>query len=119
MEPTIITCLPGSAAEYKIVVGESVLDQIGRDIASRSGIPASQSVVIVTDKNVWRWHGLRLLASLSRAGVREPLLYVLPPGEGSKTREVKEAIEDFMLAKRCAQTLICKSFGRLYYLLLI
>lgn len=65
-----------------------------------SGIPPAKSIVVITDENVWRWHGLRLLESLRNAAAPTPLLYVLPPGEASKTREAKEAIEDFMLAKK-------------------
>ena len=100
-KPSVVTCLGGTTAEYSIVIGQRVLDDIGRDIVTRgSGIPQAQSIVVITDENVWRWHGLRLLNSLSLAGVPPPLLYILPPGESSKTREVKESIEDFMLAKR-------------------
>ena len=57
-------------------------------------------MVVVTDSNVWRWHGYRLKAAFARAGLPQPLVRVLQPGEGSKSRESKADIEDWMLANR-------------------
>ncbi len=55
--------------------------------------------MVVTDKNVWRWHGARLAAALAAARV-QPLVRVLQPGEHTKTRASKEEIEDWMLENR-------------------
>ena len=64
------------------------------------GLTASSSVVVVTDANVWRWHGHKLEAAFAAAGLAQPLVKVLQPGEGSKSRAVKADIEDWMLANR-------------------
>ncbi len=55
---------------------------------------------MVTDTNVWRWHGARLLRALAAAAVPAPLVRVLPPGEHTKTRAYKEQVEDWMLENR-------------------
>jgi 3-dehydroquinate synthetase len=61
------------------------------------------SIVVITDSNVWRWHGARLLASFTAAGAPPLLIHVLPPGEAAKTRATKEMIEDWMLTNRFVQ----------------
>jgi 3-dehydroquinate synthetase len=58
------------------------------------------NIVVVTDTNVWRWHGARFLAAFAAAGGPRLLVRVLPPGEAAKSRATKEAIEDWMLAYR-------------------
>ncbi len=72
--------------------------------------------VILSDTTVWNLHGERLMRSLARVGLTAlvkctfcdlflvfilSLLLVLPPGEISKTRQIKEEIEDFMLKEAC------------------
>jgi 3-dehydroquinate synthetase len=72
-----------------------------QDLAAWRGLPKSSTIVLVTDANVWRWHGRATLAAFAVAGVTPaPLVKVLPPGEPSKTRATKEAIEDWMLANK-------------------
>jgi hypothetical protein len=63
-------------------------------------VSASASVVVLTDANVWRWHGARFSRALAAAGVA-PLVKVLAPGEATKARAVKEEVEDWMLENRC------------------
>jgi 3-dehydroquinate synthetase len=58
------------------------------------------SIVVITDSNVWHWHGARFLASFTAAGAPPLLIHVLPPGETAKTRATKEVIEDWMLTNR-------------------
>lgn len=65
----------------------------------RLGATASTRVVLVTDENAWFFHGARFVEVLRAAGL-SPLVKVLKPGEGSKTRQTKEEIEDWMLANR-------------------
>jgi 3-dehydroquinate synthetase len=63
------------------------------------GISSISSVVVITDEHVWKFHGRRLLQSCAANGIT-PLVKVLPPGEASKTRDVKAEVEDWMLANR-------------------
>jgi len=78
------------ASEYSIVIGERVLNEVARH-RQTARATAAQSIVIITDENVWRWHGFAFLDSLEHAGAPTPLLYVLPL-EGPRPR-TKEAIE--------------------------
>ena len=57
-------------------------------------------MVVLTDANVWKWHGTYFTTAFRAAGVPEPLVFVLPPGEASKTRDTKAAIEDWMLGHK-------------------
>lgn len=113
----------------KVYVGRGLLTQIACELTPANGIKASK-FVIVSDSNVWPLYGEKLLASFSalqgftvlnaarssevakaNASGDEPvsggddgqlvIAYQVPAGEGSKCREVKAAIEDFMLAHRC------------------
>jgi 3-dehydroquinate synthetase len=72
--------------------------------APRSGLPKWGSLVIVSDENVWFWHGHRLQLALAEAlgnhAGSSIVVALLPPGEEAKTRRTKERIEDLMLAHR-------------------
>ena len=95
-----VRCSPPSGA-YDIVVGRGLLPRVVADLASApaSGLPRSSSVVVVTDANVWRLHGADWVAAAAGAGALPRwFVYVLPPGEGAKCREVKADVEDWMLA---------------------
>ena len=70
---------------------------------------------MITDENVWACHGYRLCAAFASAGLRKPLVRILPPGECSKTRESKAAIEDWMLAEwRVATSVWTSARGSLH-----
>jgi 3-dehydroquinate synthase len=75
-------------------VGTGLLPSLARSL--RTIVPAALYFVI-TDANVGRLHGRRILSSLRRAGLVAHLLPV-PAGERSKTREIKARLEDRMLA---------------------
>jgi 3-dehydroquinate synthetase len=87
------------AQSYRIVVGAGALERCAADIAPGGalGFSSSTAVVVITDRNVWRCHGARLMGALEAVGL-QPLLKILPPGEEAKTRSIKEDIEDWMLA---------------------
>ena len=53
--------------------------------------------MVITDVNVWKYHGDTLQNGFKDIGV-EPLVKVLPDGEASKCRSVKAEIEDWMLS---------------------
>lgn len=73
-----------------------------QDLAGWVGLPRSSTIVVVSDETVWRWHGAPFLAACAAVDVRPtPIVTLVPPGEGSKSRATKERIEDWMLQQRC------------------
>jgi len=98
-----------------VVVKSSALEQCAIDLSPTGSLKksASSKLVIITDANVWKWHGHRLLSALEKAGAATPtpLVYILEPGEGSKSRATKEKVEDFMLSNRCLRDCFVLAFG--------
>lgn len=97
------TSARGAAVPCCSFVQAPVISRFGflQDIAEGGSlaVSASASVVVITDKNVWRWHGFHLTSAFSAAGIK-PLIKILPPGEHTKSRATKESIEDWMLENR-------------------
>ncbi|KAI8826767.1 EPSP synthase-domain-containing protein [Fimicolochytrium jonesii] len=92
-----------------IVVGIDLVDHIARDVTTN--IPASV-YIIVTDTNIERLHLKTLVSALQNAldqnqtttdAKARILSYVMPPGESSKTRRTKAAIEDWALQNKCTR----------------
>jgi hypothetical protein len=63
------------------------------------GLKVSRSVLI-TDETVLMLYGEKLLQTLKEAGL-DVYLKTIPPGESSKSRKMKEEIEDWMLSLGC------------------
>jgi pentafunctional AROM polypeptide len=84
-----------------IVIGNEILRKgwIARDIRER--VPKAVKFVIITDSNVYGLYGAALVSTFEQVLHVKPFVKVLPPGEETKSRQVKEEIEDFMLAKAC------------------
>jgi len=112
----------GSSAVH---IGNGLLSSIPAEIVAK--VKASR-FVIVSDANVWSLYGKQLVdaflalgnfampgtsplvgsygqspqtAGVLTAGKKLLITYQIPVGEVSKSREVKDAIEDFMLAHKC------------------
>lgn len=66
--------------------------------------------VIITDERVETLYGKNLLATLLEKGV-EAYLFSFPPGEKSKTRGVKEALEDALFAKKLGPDICIIALG--------
>ena len=109
-------------------IGNGLLSSIPGEVASK--VKASR-FIIVSDANVWSLFGKQLVEAflalgnftmpgdsllvgsygqstatapagvLAEAGKKLLITYQVPVGEESKSREVKAAIEDFMLAHKC------------------
>lgn len=77
---------------YPIVIGPALFPQIGADLAKA---PLGRAAAVITDSHVAPWYGQRLLLALEKVGVPGHLLS-FPAGEKSKSRKVKEEIEDQM-----------------------
>jgi len=96
-------------------VGHGLLTRIAAELTPKNGIKASR-FVIVSDVNVWALYGQKLVDSfLALGNFKQPggdgaevgddakllLTYQVEAGEVSKSRKVKDAIEDFMLQHLC------------------
>lgn len=77
---------------YEIVIGSSLFSRIGADLVRASW---GSAAVVITDSQVAPLYGERLGSVLEEAGLPARLLS-FPAGEGSKSRKVKEEIEDRM-----------------------
>lgn len=77
---------------YEIVIGPSLFPQIGADLAKA---PLGRAAAVISDSHVAPRYGPRLLSTLEKTGVPCHLLS-FPAGEKSKSRKVKEEIEDQM-----------------------
>lgn len=72
-----------------------VLEMLPQDLAAF----VTGRLVVVSDTTVWSIHGSALEASLKAcAPALDVLIWTVAPGEASKTRATKAALEDFMLA---------------------
>eukprot|EP00123_Amoebidium_parasiticum_P017496 comp23872_c0_seq2/m.41864 comp23872_c0_seq2/g.41864 ORF comp23872_c0_seq2/g.41864 comp23872_c0_seq2/m.41864 type:complete len:823 (-) comp23872_c0_seq2:45-2513(-) len=83
--------------EDSIVVGQNLLEFIPKDVLA--SVPAAK-YAIVTDENLAPIYLPTLLAGFEKLGVTL-LSKVLPPGEQTKCRKVKEEIEDWLLENHC------------------
>lgn len=93
--------------ELKKVVDDSYDIEIGRSLTGRliedikAGIAGKVSkYAVVTDSVVAGLYGEKICKAVSDAGMCADL-FVIPAGEKSKTREMKEFLEDSMLEKGC------------------
>ncbi len=66
-------------------------------------VSSTASIVVITDSTIWRLWGRRFVDAVEGKGKRKLLVKILPPGEGTKTRAVKEDVENFMLDNRWVQ----------------
>ena len=90
---TVIPVSGDGFQPYDVVIGRSLLPELGRRIAAL----AKHRTVVVTDETVAALHGPAVLAALEAAGVRARLLTV-PPGETSKAFAELERVIDRLLA---------------------
>lgn len=80
---------------YPIVIGRD-LAEAAVEMASRGEL-AERRVAIVTDSNVVDLYANRVAEAFAAAG-REVRTFVFPAGEASKTRAMKERLEDELIA---------------------
>mmetsp|Transcript_26695 Transcript_26695/g.45690 ORF Transcript_26695/g.45690 Transcript_26695/m.45690 type:complete len:428 (+) Transcript_26695:43-1326(+) len=117
--------------DSKVIVGRGLLTSIPAELTPANGFKASKFVV-VSDSNVWPLYGEQLVGAFLALGFsvkhsaatelhRPPveaadngkllLTYQVAAGEGSKCRETKAAIEDFMLEHRCNRDTVMIALG--------
>lgn len=102
--------------DSRVLVAGGLLDDVPRRLLEAGVRPAA--FVIVSDKTVYGHYGARLMAAFARAGVPEDpdaepkvMSFCFEPGESSKHRETKAAIEDFMFANRCTRNTVVVALG--------
>jgi 3-dehydroquinate synthase len=78
---------------HDIRIGRGLGPRISVDLRRRS---LARRFVIVTDAHLAPRHGRRLLGALRRRGLAAEIL-VVPPGEASKTRRVRDRLEDRLI----------------------
>ena len=82
---------------YDIEIGFELIDKLIEDI--QAGLVGSiRKFAVVTDSNVEKLYALPIAEKLKRVGYIVNI-FTFAAGEKSKTREVKEFVEDSMLAK--------------------
>lgn len=91
--------------ELKKAVDDSYDIEIGHDLSERlvfdlkNGVGGNvRKFAVVTDSNVEKLYGADICGKLSEAGFQADM-FVIPAGEKSKTRAMKEFVEDSMLEK--------------------
>ncbi|ODV78834.1 Pentafunctional AroM protein [Suhomyces tanzawaensis NRRL Y-17324] len=97
-----------------IHVGYGIQNHIVQEVIATK---ASSTYVIITDTNMARTEPFKkLLADFNtKLGVSRPdsrlLTYYVAPGEESKSRETKAAVEDFLLQKGCTRDTVILAVG--------
>ncbi|KAJ2100287.1 hypothetical protein GGI16_003759, partial [Coemansia sp. S142-1] len=100
-----------------IVCGFHLVDYIWTDIFS--SLPAASTYVLITDTNLAKLYLSKYQESFQVAWAHHNqasaaprlLTHVLPPGELSKSRATKSAIEDWMFSEKCTRDTIVLALG--------
>lgn len=79
---------------YDILIGEGIAGSLAKDLKNR---PIASVYAIISDSNVARLYGKGLLDDFRKESLRAHLIS-FPAGEESKSRKIKEKIEDEMLS---------------------
>lgn len=94
---------------YDIVIGGNVLSEIGERITPLRK-PGIKRVFILTDQNVWRHHGERMMTALSDAGLKA-VTHVLPPGEATKSFANLQDVLEVLIAHEAERNDLLLAFG--------
>ena len=81
---------------YEIEIGHKLQDKLVNDL--KNGLTGKKKFAVVTDSIVEGLYGRDIYERIIAAGFKADL-FVIPEGEKSKTREMKEFLEDSMLEK--------------------
>lgn len=84
---------------YDIEIGHSLQDTLVEDL--KNGLVGKiKKIVVITDSKVADLYGMDIFKRIDEAGFTADII-IFPEGEKSKTREMKECIEDALLDKEC------------------
>jgi len=90
---------------YGVLIGNSISSSIAEFIRERH---KNRKIAVVTDDNLKKLCQKTILNALKPIN---PLLISIPAGESSKSREMKEKIEDKLLEKRYGRDTVIIAFG--------
>ena len=92
--------------KYDIVVGRGILDAAFEEILSTY---KEHKIAIITDSNVEKIYGDQINRKLGK----NPRIFILSfkAGEDSKTRKVKEQLEDRLFSLGCSRDTVIVAFG--------
>ena len=94
---------------YDIEIGYGLYDSLVNDL--KAGLVGNRKrLAVVTDDTVDRLYAAEMMRRLSEAGFKAEK-FVIPSGEKSKTRQMKEFIEDSMLEKGFRRDCAVIAFG--------
>jgi 3-dehydroquinate synthase len=91
--------------EYSVLVGTSILPELLKFIQSKHN---DKKVVIITEDNVKKLYGDKLMGILKHV---KPYMISVPSGEESKSRKIKQEIEDKLLENRYGRDTVIVAFG--------
>ncbi len=91
--------------EYKVLVGSSILPELLSFIQNKH---PDKKTVVITEDNVKKLYGNRIMDILKPLN---PHMISVREGEESKSRKVKEKIEDELLEKRYGRDTVIVAFG--------
>lgn len=101
--------------DSQVLVGPGLLEEIPQrldDAGMKPGV-----FVIVSDKNVFSHYGDRLVGAFKKFHSEKAskpariLNHTVPAGEGTKCREIKAQLEDFMLSEKCTRDTVVVALG--------
>ena len=78
---------------YDILIDEGLFGKLAEELKNK---PLANAYAIITDNNVEKIHGKKLLKNLQNKNIHAHLVS-FPAGEKSKNRKTKEKTEDAML----------------------
>ncbi len=90
---------------YSIIIASGLLKELGRLLQQYGKFT---KIIIITDKNVERFHGTKITESLSSY---QPLMIALEPGEGQKNLSTVESLYHSMLENRADRKSLVIAFG--------
>lgn len=95
-----------------VIVGHDMTALIAQEIVQSSNNGSVAAYIVITDSNIERLGHLSdlvchlertLKAAATTTTTSRILTFVLPPGEAIKTRQVKDQVENWMLANKCTR----------------
>jgi len=92
-------------SDYTVNIGKNILPQLAKFISEKF---ADHQLVIITDENVHRDQYQNLIKYLDEKKIH---LIINKPGEESKSREVKNRIDDEMLSENFTRKTLIIGFG--------
>lgn len=93
---------------YNICIGYDILHLLPNYILKLKS--SYDKYILITDENLFQIYGENLLKNFQLNQINL-LYYIIPPGEQSKSRQMKYSIEDYMFENNCGIDTLILSFG--------